>query len=60
MICRPPPAAQVTFSGGAPVYRPYLDDFPFPYYVVLRDVAALPRTLADLMRQWFALSSTAA
>ena len=53
-------AMQVTFSNGAPVYRPYLDDFPFPYYVVLRDVAALPRTLADLMRQWFALSSTAA
>lgn len=30
---------------------PYLDSFPFPYYIVLRNIEVLPRTLADLMRQ---------
>ncbi|OMP00570.1 hypothetical protein COLO4_12564 [Corchorus olitorius] len=29
----------------------YLDSFPFPYYVVLRNIEALPNTLADLLRQ---------
>ncbi|GLT49686.1 hypothetical protein SLA2020_232280 [Shorea laevis] len=33
----------------------YLDSFPFPYYVVLRNIEALPKTLADLLRQWFEL-----
>lgn len=47
----------MTFQGGKPVFRRYLDDFPFPYYVLLRDISALPRTLADLLRQWFELSS---
>ena len=30
----------------------YLESFPFPYYVVLRDPADLPETLADALRQW--------
>ena len=34
---------------------PYLDSFPFPYYIVLRNIEALPRTLADLLRQVFPL-----
>ncbi|XP_065866775.1 midasin [Euphorbia lathyris] len=34
-------------------FTKYLDSFPFPYYIVLRNVEALPRTLADLLRQWF-------
>ncbi|KNA10543.1 hypothetical protein SOVF_143350 isoform A [Spinacia oleracea] len=34
---------------------PYLDSFPFPYYIVLRNIEVLPRTLADLMRQWLEL-----
>ncbi|KAL8046294.1 hypothetical protein ABFX02_08G168300 [Erythranthe guttata] len=33
----------------------YLDSFPFPYYVILKNIEALPRTLADLLRQWFEL-----
>ncbi|KAL3632042.1 hypothetical protein CASFOL_025026 [Castilleja foliolosa] len=33
----------------------YLDSFPFPFYVVLKNIEALPRTLADLLRQWFEL-----
>ena len=100
----------VSFVGGKPVFARYMDSFPFPYYIVLRDTgacvydwcsmhrsrsgpcasgvlgwmagttrlgasirpiktsppisalplrlaAALPRTLADLLRQWFELSS---
>ncbi|CAN1795130.1 MDN1 [Linum perenne] len=34
-------------------FTKYMDSFPFPYYIVLRDIEALPRTLADLLRQWF-------
>ena len=48
----------VSFVGGKPVFAKYMDSFPFPFYIVLRDTAALPRTLADLIRQWFELSST--
>ncbi|ORY30348.1 hypothetical protein BCR39DRAFT_598381 [Naematelia encephala] len=32
----------------------YLDTFPFEFYVVLRDVEALPGVLADTLRQWMA------
>lgn len=28
-----------------------MDSFPFPYYVMLKNIEALPRTLADLLRQ---------
>eukprot|EP00884_Botryococcus_braunii_P010887 jgi/Botrbrau1/197/Bobra.0022s0177.1 len=42
---------------GTPRVTPYLDSFPFPFYIVLRDLAALPRTLADLLRQWVQLST---
>lgn len=43
----------VAFENGKPVFTKYIDSFPFPYYIVLRNTAALPRTLADLLRQWF-------
>lgn len=36
-------------------FTKYLDSFPFPYYIVLKNIEALPRTLADLLRQWFEL-----
>ena len=47
----------VSFVGGKPVFNKYMDTFPFPFYIVLRDIASLPRTLADLLRQWFEISS---
>ena len=31
--------------------KKYMDSFPFPYYVMLQNIEALPRTLADLIRQ---------
>ena len=33
----------------------YLDDFPFAFYVVLRDLSAMPEVVADALRQWFEL-----
>lgn len=33
----------------------YMDGFPFPYYVIVRDLAQLPLVLSDAMRQWFEL-----
>lgn len=50
----------VSFSNGAPSFSKYLDAFPFPYYILLRDIEALPRTLADLLRQWFELMQRSA
>lgn len=43
----------VTFHDGAVQAAPYLEDYPFPAYVLLRDVAALPDTLALALKQWF-------
>ena len=43
----------VSFEEGRPVFQKYMDSFPFPYYIVLGETASLPRTLADLLRQWF-------
>ena len=31
----------------------WIDSFPFPYYLVLRELSALPQILADALRQWF-------
>ncbi len=63
-ICLDSPASSladmqtVSFVGGKPCFSRYLDGFPFPFYILLRDIAQLPRTLADLLRQWFELSTT--
>ncbi|EPS68043.1 hypothetical protein M569_06727 [Genlisea aurea] len=46
--------ARVEEKKGVTVCR-YMDEFPFPYYVVLKKIEALPRTVADLLRQWFEL-----
>ncbi|EIE25917.1 hypothetical protein COCSUDRAFT_12734, partial [Coccomyxa subellipsoidea C-169] len=50
----------VQFVGGQPTFSKYLDSFPFPFYIVLRDLASLPSTLASLLRQWFELSAAGA
>ncbi|XP_014214403.1 midasin [Copidosoma floridanum] len=31
----------------------YMDDFPFPFYMILRDINTLPGVLSDALRQWF-------
>lgn len=35
------------------VRKSYMSSFPFPFYVVLRDLPSLPQILADTVRQWF-------
>ncbi|XP_020530997.1 LOW QUALITY PROTEIN: midasin [Amborella trichopoda] len=45
----------VSFSSGRTKISKYLDSFPFPYYIILKNIEALPSTLADLLRQWFEL-----
>lgn len=42
---------ELSFEGKEIKVSKYLDSFPFPYYIVLRNIEALPRTLADLLRQ---------
>ncbi len=32
---------------------PYIDGFPFLYYLLLRKIGNLPQVLADALRQWF-------
>nr|XP_031828776.1 midasin [Nomia melanderi]XP_031828783.1 midasin [Nomia melanderi] len=33
--------------------RSYMDNFPFPFYIILRHMDTLPAVLSDALRQWF-------
>jgi midasin len=35
------------------VRKKYMDTFPFPWYLVVRDVKELPVVLSTALRQWF-------
>ena len=48
----------VSFQGGKPVMKKYLDSFPFPFYVLVQDVSQLPATISDLLRQWFEMAAS--
>ncbi|XP_078434368.1 midasin-like protein isoform X2 [Wolffia australiana] len=50
---------EYSFAGGKFSCTKYMDSFPFPFYVVLRNIEALPRTVSDLLRQWFLLMQSA-
>ncbi|OXU25001.1 hypothetical protein TSAR_006385 [Trichomalopsis sarcophagae] len=42
------------FQGGKLIaINSYMDSFPFPFYMILRDINALPGVLSDALRQWF-------
>ena len=41
--------------GKLPEIKAYMEQFPFPFYVILRVINALPATLSDALRQWFEL-----
>ena len=43
----------VEFKGDKVVTSSYLDDFPFPYYVAIQRLEALPEVLSDALKQWF-------
>lgn len=34
----------------------YMDDFPFPFYILIEDPNSLPKMLSDALRQWFDLA----
>ena len=36
-----------------PEFKSYLEIFPFPFYIVLRDIQSLPETVSNALRQWF-------
>ena len=40
---------------GLPVIKSYMEDFPFPFYLLLRDINSLPHVLSDALKQWFEL-----
>ncbi|KAG7342074.1 cobaltochelatase [Nitzschia inconspicua] len=44
---------EVTFEKGKPIVKRFIEDYPFPYYIVLDDVATLPEVLGDALKQWF-------
>ena len=35
--------------------KPLLEEFPFPFFLVVRDLTTLPDALAAALRQWFEL-----
>jgi len=45
----------VSFVGNKVVTRSYFDDFPFPYYVAIQRIEALPDVLSNALKQWFEL-----
>ncbi|XP_060072903.1 midasin-like [Ylistrum balloti] len=42
-------------AGQMPEIKSYMDHFPFPFYIILRDINSLPTVLCDALRQWFEL-----
>ncbi|XP_035825952.1 midasin isoform X2 [Aplysia californica] len=46
-------------SGKVQEIKPYLELFPFPFYIILRDINGLPQVLSDSLRQWFELVTAA-
>ena len=44
---------EVSFEKGKPKVRRFMEDYPFPYYLILDDIQALPEVLGDALRQWF-------
>mmetsp|Transcript_2552 Transcript_2552/g.9614 ORF Transcript_2552/g.9614 Transcript_2552/m.9614 type:complete len:5361 (-) Transcript_2552:2473-18555(-) len=47
----------VNYEAGKVQISNYMDEFPFPYYVILRDVNQLPEVLSTALRQWFEIMS---
>ena len=45
----------VAYVNGKPKITMKIDDYPLPYYILLRDMHALPSYLGDALRQWFEL-----
>jgi midasin len=49
---------EVSFGKNGKVKRKhFIDDYPFPYYMILQDMNNLPEVLGDALRQWFEMMS---
>eukprot|EP01114_Cavostelium_apophysatum_P009739 TRINITY_DN2299_c0_g1_i7.p2 TRINITY_DN2299_c0_g1~~TRINITY_DN2299_c0_g1_i7.p2 ORF type:complete len:2267 (+),score=877.38 TRINITY_DN2299_c0_g1_i7:9332-16132(+) len=46
----------VSYPGGRLKISRYIDNFPYSYYIVLRELNKLPQVLADALRQWFEMT----
>eukprot|EP01004_Peranema_trichophorum_P007797 NODE_6570_length_870_cov_39.120482_g5974_i0.p1 GENE.NODE_6570_length_870_cov_39.120482_g5974_i0~~NODE_6570_length_870_cov_39.120482_g5974_i0.p1 ORF type:complete len:225 (-),score=54.09 NODE_6570_length_870_cov_39.120482_g5974_i0:194-814(-) len=44
-------------TNGAMITEPFMQDFPFPFYLVVKDITTLPDILSDSLRQWFEVLS---
>jgi midasin len=44
---------EVSFVKGKPQIKHFIEDYPFPYYLVVNDLTALPEILGDALKQWF-------
>jgi len=44
---------EVSFQNGKPKVEHFIDDYPFPYYMILQDMNTLPEVLGDALKQWF-------
>eukprot|EP00548_Thalassiothrix_antarctica_P006811 CAMPEP_0194140696 /NCGR_PEP_ID=MMETSP0152-20130528/10216_1 /TAXON_ID=1049557 /ORGANISM="Thalassiothrix antarctica, Strain L6-D1" /LENGTH=1225 /DNA_ID=CAMNT_0038839047 /DNA_START=460 /DNA_END=4137 /DNA_ORIENTATION=+ len=44
---------EVTFENGKPKVKQFIEDYPFPYYILLEDMQTLPEVLGNALRQWF-------
>lgn len=40
-------------ADGRTVFHSYMDFFPFPFYMILRQIDALPAIVGEALRQWF-------
>jgi midasin len=47
----------VSYDKNKVVKSSYLENFPFPFHIVIRQLASLPDIVAEAMRQWFELIS---
>ena len=45
----------VQFIDNKVIRTNYMDAFPFPFYIVIRDIANVPVVLGESLRQWFDL-----
>lgn len=48
---------EVTFERGKPKVKRFIEDYPFPYYLVIDNMQTLPEVLGDALRQWFEMLS---
>ena len=48
---------EVSFEGGRPKLNFFMENYPFPYYIIVEDMNTLPEVLGDALRQWFEILS---